>query len=81
MHEGFREGCPASPLVFSLYIDRLKALLESNLLAHLTSPEKYALRFPGIQLPSLLFSDDIVFLATQQLIAQCILGILSEFYA
>ena len=65
MHEGVRQGCPASPLVFSLYMDRLEAFLESNLLTHLTAPEKRALRVAGILLPRLLFADDIVFLAAQ----------------
>ena len=64
MHEGVRQGCPASPLVFSLYMDRLEAFLESNLLTHLTAPEKRALRVAGILLPSLLFADDIVFMGT-----------------
>ena len=59
MHEGVRQGCPASPLVFSLYMDRLEAFLESNLLAHLAASEKRALRVAGIRLPSLLFADDI----------------------
>ena len=69
MHEGVRQGCPASPLVFLLYMDRLKAFLESKLLAHQTAPEKCTLRVSGILLPSLLFVDDIIFLATKQLIA------------
>ena len=81
MHEGVRQGCPASHLVFSLYIDRLEAFLESNLLTHLTAPEKCALSLAGILLPSLLFVDDIVFLATQQIISQRILDIFSEFCA
>ena len=65
MYEGVRQGCPAGPLVFSLYMDRLEAFPESNLLAQLTAPDKCELRVSGILLPSLLFSDDIVFLATQ----------------
>ena len=65
MHKGVRQGWPARPLVFSLYMDRLKAFLESNLLAHLTAFEKHALRVAGILLSSLLFSDNIVFLSTQ----------------
>ena len=64
MHEGVRQGYPSSPLVFSQYMDRLEALLESNLLAHLTAPEKCALRVAGILLPSLLLADDISFLDT-----------------
>ena len=74
----------AGQLLFSLYIDRLKALTESNLLAHLIAPEKDALRVAGILLPSLLLpilAENIVFLATQQLIAQYILDTLSEFCA
>ena len=81
MLKGVRQGCPASPLVFSLYIDRLQAFLESNLLVHLTAFEKGALRVSDILLPSLIFADNIVFLATQQFIAQCTLDTLSEFGA
>ena len=79
MHEGVRQGCPVSPLVFSLYMVRLGAFLESNLLGNLTAPEKRALRVPGILLTSLLFIDDIVFLSTQWLVAQCILDTLADF--
>ena len=81
MHERVRQGCSASPFVFSLYMDKLKVFLESNLLAHLTAPKKYALRVAGTLLSSLIFADDIVFLITQQLIAQCILDTLLEFCA
>ena len=81
-HEGVKQGYPASPFVFSLYtLDRLGAFLEFNLLAHLNAPEKRAPRVAGILLPSLIVSDDIIFLATQQVIAQRILDILSEFCA
>ena len=62
-------------------MDGLKTFLEFYLLAHLTAPKKYALRVAGILLPSLPFEDDIVFLATQQFIAQHILDTLSEFCA
>ena len=39
MYEVVKQGCPASSLVFLLYMDRLKALMESNLLAHVTAQE------------------------------------------
>ena len=61
---GFGRSALSDPLCISLYMDRLKAFLESNLLAHLTAPEKRALRVVGILLPSLLFADDIIFLET-----------------
>ena len=81
MHEGVRQGCPASPLVFSLYMDRLEAFVESNLLSHLTATEKRAIRVAGILLPSLLFSDDIVFMGTDMGVVQRILDTLSTFCA
>ena len=67
------------PCVFTVYGQARS--IPGNLLAHLTAPEKRALRVAGILLPSLLFADDIVFLATQQMIAQRILDTLSEFCA
>ena len=45
-------------------MDWLEAFVESNLLSHLTATEKCAIRVAGILLPSLLFSDDIVFMGT-----------------
>ena len=81
MHEGVRQGCPASPLVFSLYMDRLEAFVESNLLSHLTATEKRAIRVAGILLPSLLFADDIVFMGTDMRVVQRILDTLSTFCA
>ena len=77
MYEGIRQGYSASPFVFSRYIDRLEAFIELELLAHLTAPEKRALKVTGILLHSLLFADDIVFPITQYLIAQHILDKLS----
>ena len=36
MVEGVRQGCPASPLVFSLYMDRLEEYMRSERLAGMT---------------------------------------------
>ena len=38
--------------------------MESNLLSHLTATKKRAIRVAGILLPSLLFTDEIVFMGT-----------------
>ena len=81
IHQGVRQGCFASPLMFSLYMDRLGAFLESSLLGHLTTPEKCALRIIGILLLNLLFENGIVFLSTQNLLAQHILNTLADFCA
>ena len=79
MHKGVRQGFPASLLAFPLYMDKLEEILESNQLAHLPAPKKSALRVAGIPLPSLIFEDEIVFLATQLFFAQCILNTLADF--
>ena len=65
MHEGVCLGCPVSPLVFSLYMDRLEAFIESHLFSHMTATERYTIRVAGILLPSLLFSDNFLFIVTE----------------
>ena len=45
-------------------MDRLEAFVKSNLLSHLTATGKCAIRVAGILLPSLPFSNDIVFMGT-----------------
>ena len=62
-------------------MDWLEAFVESNLLSHLTATEKCAIRVAGILLPSLLFSDDIVFMGTDMHVVQRILDTLSTFCA
>ena len=64
MREGVRQGCPASPLIFSLYMDRLETFLRSEVVAGLSGEEKAAIRLSGSLIPLLLFADDIVIMAT-----------------
>ena len=49
---GVKQGCPASPLLFGLYLDELETLLES-------CPEIDAPRIAELVLAILLFADDI----------------------
>ena len=49
---GVKQGCPASPLLFSLYLDELEALLEA-------SEEIDCPLIAEILLAILLFADDI----------------------
>ena len=55
--------------------------MESNLLSHLTATEKHAIRVAGILLPSLLFSNNTVFVGTDIRVVQHILDTLSIFCA
>ena len=49
---GVKQGCPASPLLFSLYLDKLEAMLEA-------SEEIDCPRIAELLLAILLFADDI----------------------
>ena len=64
MHKGVCQGYPASPLVFSLFMDRLEKHLADGILSFLSSREKQAIWIAGLLIPYLLFADDIVFMAT-----------------
>ena len=79
MNEGVRQGCPASPLVFSLYMDRIEEFLREGCVAGFTAAERSAIRIAGLLIPALLFADDIVFLSRQAHVLQCILDDLSTF--
>ena len=55
--------------------------MELNLLSHLNATKKCAIRVAGILLPSLLFSDNIVFMGTNIHVLERILDTLSTFCA
>ena len=57
---GVKQGCPLSPLLFSLYLDELESLLEE------ASEETDGPRFAEILIAILLFADDIALLSYSQ---------------
>ena len=72
---GVKQGCPASPLLFSLYLDELEKLLEEAA-ADIDCP-----RLTGILLAILLFADDIALFSYSASGLQKQLDILSSFCA
>ena len=56
--EGVRQGCLASPLVFSLFMDRLEAFVESHMVEW-TYHQRRSVTIAGLLIPLLLFADDI----------------------
>ena len=55
---GVLQGCPASPIVFSLFLDRLEAFLDHEA-AEGTASKIEAVWCAGLLIPLLLFADDI----------------------
>ena len=51
LHEGVCQGCSASPVVFSLFIDRLEKHLADGVLSHLFSRKKQSIMIAGCLIP------------------------------
>ena len=69
---GVKQGCPASPLLFNLYLDELEALLEA--FEEIDCP-----RIAGILLAILLSADDIALFSYSHRSLQRLLDILYAF--
>lgn len=69
---GVKQGCPASPLLFGLYLDELERMLEN-------APGIDAPSFADILLAILLFADDIALFSYSHAGLQKQLDILAEF--
>ena len=70
---GIEQGCPASPLLFGLYLDELEKMLED-------APDIDAPRVADILLAMLLFADDIALFSFSPSGLQKQLDILAELY-
>ena len=64
VHVGLRQGCPLSPVLFIIFMDRISRRSQG--------PE--SVRFGDHTISSLLFADDVVVLASSDQDLQCALG-------
>jgi hypothetical protein len=74
---GVKQGCPLSPLLFSLYVDPM----EEELLTEDATDEIDGdfLSLAGVPVPCLLFADDLVLLSSTRAGLQAMLGTLERF--
>ena len=70
---GVKQGCPATPLLFSLYLDELETLLE-DASEHIDCP-----RLAQLLIAILMFADDIILFSNSPRGLQHQLNILQEF--
>jgi Reverse transcriptase (RNA-dependent DNA polymerase) len=60
---GLKQGCPCSPMLFSLYFDRVEKYVREEYLREYGSDSSEDIRFLSLQLVLLLFADDVALLA------------------
>ena len=75
---GVLQRCPASPIVFSLFLDHLEAFLDQEAGTG-TASEIEAVRCAGLLIPLLLFVDDIAILSWSLEVLQRLVAALSVF--
>ena len=68
---GVKQGCPLSPLLFGLYIDRLEQVIQES--------SSCAPTLHGIPVPMLLYADDLLLMDTTAAGLQCQLDALQMF--
>jgi len=63
--KGLKQGCPCSPLLFSILFDRVERVVRGAA-ATLTPASRHLCAFQSIQLLLLLFADDVALVARTQ---------------
>ena len=78
VEQGVLQGCPAFPLIFSMFMDHLEAFILQDLECR-TAAERESVRVAGLLLPLLLFADDLVLLSRSLPTLQRLLAVLAAF--
>jgi hypothetical protein len=70
MRQGVRQGCPLSPVLFNFFINKLAKELATS---------GFGAKFEGVDLPALLYADDVVLCADSPEKLQKLIDILDKF--